>query len=118
MATPRNRGSSTQNPDNVSAFAAMRTADGALTVMVVDKQLSSSATASIALANFAHRGSAQIWQLTSSNTIARLSDVAFGGTSFVVQVPAQSITLFVVPPQSAPTSPPNPPANVRIVRIE
>jgi hypothetical protein len=109
---------STPNPDNVSAFAALRAGDGALTVMVINKYLSTSATATINLANFTHRGTAQAWQLTSSNTIARLTDVGFGGPGFVVQLPAQSITLFVIPPQSAPVSPPNPPTNVRIVRIE
>jgi hypothetical protein len=109
---------STPNPDNVSAFAALRAGDGALTVMVINKYLSTSATATINLANFTHRGTAQAWQLTSSNTIARLTDVGFGGSGFAAQLPAQSITLFVIPPLSAPVSPPNPPTNVRIVRIE
>jgi hypothetical protein len=108
----------TANPDNVAAFAAHRSSDGALTIMAINKQLSSSATATIGLANFAHRGAAQAWQLTSANAITRLADVGFGGSSFVAQLPPQSITLFVIPPQAAPPTPPGAPANVRIIRVE
>ena len=50
----------TPNPDIVSAFAALRSSDGALTVMVIDKQLSTSANASITLSTFAHKGTAQV----------------------------------------------------------
>src|SRR5438093_436916 len=40
------------NPDNVAVFAAQRTSDGALTVMVINKYLSGSTPVSIALNNF------------------------------------------------------------------
>ena len=85
------------NPDNVSAFSATRSADGALTVMVISKYLSGSTPATINLANFANAGTAQVWRLTSSNVISRLSDVSFSGSSFNVTLPQQSITLFVIP---------------------
>jgi len=104
---------STPNPDAVSAFAAVRSADGALTVMVINKQLSTSPAATINLSAFAHRGIAQAWQLTSANTITRLSDVSLSGTSFVSTLPAQSITLFVVPARAAA---PTPPSNLRIIK--
>ena len=103
----------TANPDNVSAFAALRSTDGALTVMVISKQISTGATATINLSTFAHRGMAQVWQLTSANVITRQSDVIFSGTSFVATLPAQSITLFVVPKGG---SLPAPPSNVRIIK--
>ncbi len=64
------------NPDAVAAFAAQRSSDGALTVMVIAKSLSGSTPATIALANFAHNGAAQAWQLTAANAITRLSDVS------------------------------------------
>ena len=85
------------NPDNVSTFAAMRSSDGALTLMVINKQLTASATAAVALANFLPAGTGQVWQLTSANAITRLSDISFSGTRFTNTVPAQSITLFVLP---------------------
>src|SRR5262249_18471822 len=53
------------NPDNVSAFAAVRSSDGARTVMVINKQLSTASVATINVSTFAHRGTTQVWQLTS-----------------------------------------------------
>ncbi len=91
------------NPDNVSAFAAQRTSDGALTVMVINKQLSSSAPLSISLANFSAAGPAQAWQLTSSNAINQLAGVPVSGGVISTTVPAQSITLFVVPGTNSTT---------------
>ena len=103
---------SAPNPDAVSAFAAQRSSDGALTIMLVAKVLSGSTAATINLANFQPTGAAQVWQLTSANTIARLSDVNVGGNSFSVTLPAQSVTLFVIP--SGGTVP-RAPTNLRIV---
>ncbi|HVG21011.1 MAG TPA: glycoside hydrolase family 44 protein [Blastocatellia bacterium] len=88
---------SVPDPDNVSAFAALRSGDGALTVMVINKQLSASSSTTINLANFPNGGTAQVWQLTSSNTIARLPDLSFAGSSFNITLAPQSITLFVLP---------------------
>ena len=90
------------NPDNVSAFAASRSSDGALTAMVINKQLNNGVAAAISLTNFVPAGSAQVWQLTSANAITRLPDVTFSGASFTNNVPAQSITLFVLPPAVPP----------------
>ena len=87
---------STPNPDNVAAFAAQRSTDGALTVMVINKYLSSTTPATISLTNVTHRGTAQVWQLTSANAITRLADLTVTGNSIVATLPAQSITLFVV----------------------
>ena len=46
------------NPDVVAAFAAQRTSDRAVTVMVVNKQLSGSTPATVNVANFQHCGRA------------------------------------------------------------
>ncbi len=70
------------NPDNVSAFAAERSADGGLTVMVISKYLSGNTPASFNIANFPHNGVAQVWQLTGANAISRLTDVSFSGNTF------------------------------------
>ena len=87
---------SVPNPDNLSAFAALRAADGALTVMVISKVLSGTTPVTLNVASFASAGSGQVWQLTASNTITRLADLSFGGGSITTSVPPQSITLFVV----------------------
>ena len=67
------------NPDNVSTFAAIRSTDGALTIMVINKQLATPISPTINLANFLPGASAQVWQLTSANTITHLSNVAVSG---------------------------------------
>ncbi|MGA2657607.1 MAG: glycoside hydrolase family 44 protein [Verrucomicrobiota bacterium] len=92
------------NPDNLSTFAAVRSSDGALTAMVINKQLTASATASLTLTNFLPSGAAQAWQLTASNLITRLPDLSFAGNTFTNTVPPQSITLFVLP-AGAPVAP-------------
>jgi PKD repeat protein len=89
------------NPDQLSAFAATRSGDGALTVMVVNKVLSGSTPVTLSLANFAAGASAQAWQLTSANAITRLSDVPVSGSTLTATVPQQSITLFVITAGSA-----------------
>jgi PKD repeat protein len=98
--------SSTANADNLSVFAAQRSSDQALTVMVISKVLSGSTPVTVNVANFSAGSSAQVWQLTSSNSITHLSDVPVSGQSFTTSVPAQSITLFVVPATGAPSNQP------------
>jgi PKD repeat protein len=93
------------DPDNLSTFAAVRMSDGALTVMVISKVLSGNTPVNLSLANFSGSGVAQAWQLTSANTIARLADVAYSGSSLSTSVPAQSVTLLVLP-SGAPNLPP------------
>jgi hypothetical protein len=65
--------------------------------MVINKQLTATATLNLAITNFVNVGAALVWQLTSSNLITRLSDVTFNGVSLSNTVPAQSITLYVLP---------------------
>ncbi len=98
------------NPDNVSTFAAVRSSDGALTLLVINKQLTAGAVTTVNLANFLPAGTAQVWQLTSANSIARLSDITFSGATFTSTVPVQSITLFVLPAVTlaGPAGNPNP----------
>ncbi|HEY0157218.1 MAG TPA: glycoside hydrolase family 44 protein [Thermoanaerobaculia bacterium] len=81
------------NPDNVSAFAAIRTSDRALTIMLVNKQLASAATVLPQLASYTPTGNAQRWQLTSAG-IAQVAGVAPGTA---LTLPAQSVTLLVFP---------------------
>jgi glycosyl hydrolase family 44 len=85
------------DPASLSAFAALRTADGALTVMVVSKRLSGATSLALDLAGFLPTGPAQRYQLTAANAITRLADVAYAGNSLAATVPAQSITLFILP---------------------
>jgi PKD repeat protein len=94
------------NPDNIAVFAAQRTSDTALTVMVISKYLSGTTPVSVAVSNFSGSGTAQVYQLTSANALSWLPDLGFSGNTASFIAPAQSITLLVL---TAGTS--NPPPN-------
>jgi hypothetical protein len=94
----------TATPDILSAFAARRASDNALTVMVINKVTASNPLI-LNLANFIVAGAVQIWQLTASNQITRLADAAVSANALNTTVPAQSITLFVIPGSGLPPPP-------------
>jgi len=92
------------NPDRVSTFAAVRAGDGALTVMVLNKQATTNAAVAISLTNFPNLGTAQVWQLKATSpadqtvaSITHLSDLSFSGNVLSNTVPSNSITLFILP---------------------
>ncbi len=84
------------NADQLSAFAAQRSSDGALTLMVINKVLSGNTPIQVNLANFPAAGGVKVWQLTSSNTISQLADLTLSGNTLSATVPPQSVTLFVL----------------------
>jgi hypothetical protein len=94
------------NPDVLAAFAAVRSSDHALTIMLVDKT-SGAKPATVQLRNFVpFRGAAvERRELTSANAIARLGDAALAGNAIAVTLPGESITLLVVPGATAPGAP-------------
>jgi hypothetical protein len=65
--------------------------------MLIAKTLTDVTPATVNLANFAAAGTGERWQLTSTNTITRLADVAVAGSAVSLTLPAQSITLLVFP---------------------
>ena len=85
-------------PDDMAAFAAVRRADGCLTVMVINKGLTGPTSVTLKLAHAMPTGPAQVWQLAGDGgTIARLPDVKAQKGALQTSLPAQSVTLFVVP---------------------
>jgi hypothetical protein len=94
------------NPDLLSAFAAQRSSDGALTVMVINKASSGSTPVTLQLSRFNAGATTQRWQLTSANTITRLTDLAVSGATVSSTLPGPSITLFVIPVKVATNQPP------------
>ena len=85
------------DPDALASFAALRQSDGALTVMVVNKALSGPTPMALSLSHFASGTSAQAWQLAGGGAITRLPDAALAGSRLDATLPAQSVTLFVIP---------------------
>lgn len=84
------------NSDELSSFASVRRSDGALTIVVINKVSGEPTPVSLAVSHFAGTA-AQVWQLTSANVIKHLPNAALSGGSLSTTLPAQSITLFVVP---------------------
>ena len=89
------------NPDNLSAFGAVRTRDGAMTFMVINKDLNNATPITANITNFNATGTVQRWQLTSANVINQLANITLTNKVLSDMVPAQSITLYVLPPVSA-----------------
>lgn len=85
------------NPDELASFAAVRSSDNALTVMVINKGLHAETPVTLTLAHFATGPRAQAWRLTAANAITPLAAVPVQGGALRATVPAQSVTLFVVP---------------------
>jgi len=85
------------DPDQISAFSALRSSDRTMTIMIVAKNLVDSTPVTVNLANFAPSGAAERRQLDVANNITLLGSVAPAGSSLTLTVPAQSITLLVVP---------------------
>ncbi len=84
------------NPDSLVAFAAVRSRDNALTVMAINKDLLNFTPATFAITNFPAATNAQVWQLRS-NILSRLADISLRGNLLSNTLPAESITLFIVP---------------------
>lgn len=102
---------STPDPDDLSSFAAIRSTDGALTIMVINKWLSGASTpVTIDLSGFSAQSTAQVWQLSSANpAITELPDVAVANNAITFTAAPQTVTLFVVPAASLVGGPaPNP----------
>jgi hypothetical protein len=85
------------DPDTLSSFAAVRSSDHAITVIVINKALHSPARIEIDLRHACPRGDVQIRQLTASNEIDELASSTLKGETLTADVPAQSITLYVIP---------------------
>jgi len=85
------------DPDTVAAFASVDTMTRELKVMLINKQLHEAADVAVAIQGFAPSGTVHLYRLTSSNSIDRLEDIAAHGSSLALSLPAQSITLAILP---------------------
>jgi hypothetical protein len=89
--------SNSLDPDTLAVFAAQRSTDAALTVMLVHKSTTALTNVPLTFANFIGTATAQLWQLTATNIITRLADVTVTNATLNLTLPAQSITLLVLP---------------------
>jgi hypothetical protein len=81
----------------VAIYAAQRSSDNALTIMVINKSLTQTLTSSIALSNTYPITRAAVYRYSAANldAIQRQADQAIGPGGFSAAFPPQSITLFV-----------------------
>lgn len=84
-------------PDYLSAYGAVRTSDGALTLLVINKDLTNATPIVAGMTNFPAAGTAQRWQLTSADVITHLTDLTLTNGVLGDMLPSQSITLFILP---------------------
>ncbi len=84
--------------DNIAAFAALRSSDRALTIMIVGKNFTDTTPVTVNIANFSPTGSAEVRQLTSANTFAPVGVLGAGaGPSYTLNIPPSTITLLIIP---------------------
>ena len=95
----------------LSVYAAQRTSDGALTVMVINKT-GNDLTSSVSLANFSPQSTAKVFSYSAAslNAIQPQPNQAITATGFSAKLPANSATLFVIPlaASASITANPNP----------
>jgi O-glycosyl hydrolase len=86
--------------DRVAVYAAQRSSDNALTIMIINKSLTQTLTSSIGLTTTETVTRAAVYRYSAANlnAIARQPDQIISGSNFNVTLPAQSITLFVTSP--------------------
>ncbi|MCI2007536.1 MAG: cellulase [Acetobacter peroxydans] len=86
----------TPDPDEVSAFAARRKADGAVTLVVINKRLDAPAHVRISLTNLPDQGKVQVWRL-ADNVLTHEPDTKYSEGVLTATLPQQSILLLVLP---------------------
>ena len=90
----------------LSVYAAQRTGDGSLTIVVINKS-GSDLTSNLSLSGFTPAAAAQVYRYSGSNTsaIVRQGDQSLSATGFNATYPANSMTMIVIPKQTvAPTT--------------
>jgi hypothetical protein len=93
--------------DRLAIYAAQRTLDGSLTVMIINKS-TGALTTSANVTGIQLGSTAAVYRYDGNNlgAIVRQPDQPVGGSGFAATFPASSITLFVVPAGSpSPTTP-------------
>jgi len=96
---------SSADQGQLAIYAARRSSDGALTLMIINKS-AASLSSQISLDGFTSTGTAQVYRYSaaSAQQIVKQADQAVG-SSFNATFPASSITLLVLPKLNVPLTP-------------
>lgn len=90
---------SSADQGQLAIYAAQRSGDGALTLMIINKT-GQSLTSDVSLANFQPGANAQVFRYSSANLSAIVQEAhqPVTASGFSTTLPANSITLVVIPP--------------------
>ena len=108
--------SSSADQGQLAVYGAQRSADGALTLMMINKT-GNDLTSNLALANFTPAATAQVYTYSAANAsaIVRGAALPVSASGFTTTYPANAITLVVIPRGSAaPTDTPAPATNTPV----
>lgn len=94
------------DPDQLAIYAAQRSADGALTVMLINKS-GLALNEQVSVSQFAPAAAAAVYTYNAADlgAIVRAPDLPVTASGFSINIPAASIMLVVVPPGSVPPTP-------------
>ncbi len=92
--------------DKLAVYAAQRSSDAALTLVVVNKS-GDNLSSSLVLSGFTPSAAARVYRYSAANldTIMRLPDQAVNAAGFTTTYPASSITLVVIPASGSAQGP-------------
>jgi len=95
------------NQDQLAIYASTRSSDGALLLMIINKDPSNDLTSAVSLSGFSPAAVAKVYRYSQANLggIVHLSDQAVTSTGFSTTFPAYSMTLFVIPHATGLKSP-------------
>ncbi len=108
--------SSSADQGQLAIYGAQRSADGALTLIVINKT-GNDLTSNLSLADFTPTATAQVYTYSGANAsaIVRGADLPVTASGFTATYPANAITLVVIPRGSAaPTDTPAPATNTPV----
>ena len=102
---------SSVDQEKLSIYAAQRSSDGALTIIVINKS-NGALNSTLTINDFLSQGSAQVYRYSSANLnrIVPLDDLPVSHGTLNVNFPKASITLLVLPLGTLPTVTPTPSA--------
>lgn len=88
----------------LSIYAAMRSSDHSLTIIIINKNPTNALTSTLSLANFNPAANAAVYRYSKTNlsAIVHEPDQSVGQNGFTATFPPYSITLMVIPPASPP----------------
>ncbi|NKZ06934.1 glycoside hydrolase family 44 protein [Actinomadura latina] len=93
--------------EKLAVYAARRSSDRALTLMIVNKSLTDDLTSTVSIAGRSGSAAGHVYRYSGADlaSIAKAPDVAVGPDGFTSTFPASSITLVEIPADDGPAAP-------------